>query len=164
MVGIETSGSVVNVSHLGSVWFSPSWTPQALDEFSTQLNTLKNSLVPLKTDDIRSNVICIVNSPQFEDYFRAKIVEQLENKVCVVKYIDYGDMERVFESNLFYFPAGIEMFVPSADEIMLARGIPFDIKRRKEILEDSLLDKELVLVMEEEETGAKVSKFLRKQS
>jgi len=118
----------------------------------------------LKTDDIRSNVICIVNSPQFEDYFRAKIVEQLENKVCVVKYIDYGDMERVFESNLFYFPAGIEMFVPSADEIMLARGIPFDIKRRKEILEDSLLDKELVLVMEEEETGAKVSKFLRKQS
>ena len=159
LVGIETSGTVVNVSPFGSVWFSPSWTYQALDEFSTQLKTLQNSLIPLKTEDVLSNVICIVNSPQFEDYFRAKIVEQLENKVCVVKYIDYGDTERVLESNLFYFPSGMELFVPSADEIMPARGIPFDIKRRRDILEEALLDKELVLVMEEDETGATVGKF-----
>jgi len=157
LVGIETTGEVVNVSPMGSVWFSPSWTYQALDKFSAELDTLRNSLIPLKSEDIISNVICIVNSAQFNNFYRAKIVEQLENKVCVVKYIDYGDTERVLESNLFYFPAGVEMFVPSSDEIIPARGIP--TKNMKETLEAALMDKELVLVMEEDETGVKVGKF-----
>ena len=155
---VEISGAVVNVSPLGTVWFTPTWIQGSLDSLSNKIDESSAHLEPVNPEDVCTNLLCIARNGSDGYLYRAKIVEQLENSVCTVKYIDYGDCEKILISNIFYLPVGLKLMAPAAAEIVLASP-PSPLSDCQVKLEETLLERDLVLLLEEEESGVKVGRF-----
>ena len=159
---VQTLGAVVHVSAIGTVWFTPNWILAALEALNGKIDQIhhSNGMKQLTLEDVCIGLLCIARHSDGYLY-RARVVDQMKNSVCSVKFIDYGDNENVPVTSLHYFPAGLEMMAPGAAEIVLANPPPSssDIET---ILRDTLLTEEsLVLVMEEDQSGVKVGKFLK---
>ena len=157
---VETSGTIVHVSAIGTVWFTPSWIISSLDELDKEIEDYSNKkgLAPMESEYISIGILCIARNGSDGRLYRARIVDQMKNSVVVVKYIDYGDNESIPVANVFYLPPGLQMLAPAAAEIVLARNLPAGADMQT-VLEETLMDKDIVLVLEEEETGVKVGKF-----
>ena len=159
---VQTLGAVVHVSAIGTVWFTPDWILAALENLNGKIDEINQSsgLQQLKPEDVCIGLLCIARHSDGYLY-RARVVDQLKNSVCSVKFIDYGDNENVTAASLFYFPAGLEMTAPGAAEIVLANPPPSSSDIEK-ILRDCLMNEEsLTLVMEEDQSGVRVGKFLK---
>ena len=159
---VQTLGAVVHVSAIGTVWFTPDWILTSLEILNGKIDHIQQSqgLRQMTSEDVCIGLLCIARHSDGYLY-RARVVDQMKNSVCSVKFIDYGDNENVPLTSLFYFPAGLEMTAPGAAEIVLANPPPSssDIET---ILKDTLLNEEsLVLVMEEDQSGVRVGKFLK---
>ena len=159
---VQTLGAVVHVSAIGTVWFTPDWILNSLETLNGKIDQIQQSqgIRQMTSEDVCIGLLCIARHSDGYLY-RARVVDQMKNSVCAVKFIDYGDNENVPLTSLFYFPAGLEMTAPGAAEIVLANPPPSssDIET---ILRDTLLNEEsLVLVMEEDQSGVRVGKFLK---
>ena len=159
---VNTTGSVVYVSPIGSVYFTPSWILSSLDDLNDQIDKSSKGkgLKSIESKDICIGLLCIACNSKDGDLYRARVVDQLKNGVCSVKYIDFGDNENLPISSLFYFPAGLPMIAPAAAEVVLANPPPSSPDLQT-VLEDTLMEADLVLVMEKDESGVVVGKFLK---
>ena len=160
--GVQTLGSVVHVSAIGTVWFTPNWILAAIENLNGRIDEIhqSKSLLELTSEDVCIGLLCIARHSDGYLY-RARVVDQMKNSVCSVKFIDYGDNENVPVASLFYFPAGLEMTAPGAAEIVLANP-PKLCPDMETVLRETLMSEDgLVLVMEEDQSGVKVGKFLK---
>ena len=157
---VKYSGVVNYCSAVGSVWFSPQWMLPLIDDLSAKIEDLgsKNKLEALDISDVSIGLLCLARSGVDGVLYRARVINQLENSVISVKYIDYGDSERIPISSLFYFPPGLDMNAPGAEEIVLARHP--QAKDVQSVLESTILGVEgIELVLETDETGSRVGRF-----
>jgi len=157
---VKYDGLVNYVSSVGTVWFRPSWTFPSINDLSAKFEELgaKSKLQTIEVEDIAIGLLCVARNGLDGLFYRARVIQELENSVCSVKYIDYGDSERVPLYNLFYYPPGLDMVAPGAEEIILARQPKAEDVQT--LLTDTLMDVEGVqLYLEIDETGSKVGRF-----
>jgi len=156
--GVEISGTVVYISPLGGVWFCPQWIQSSLDTLTVKVDGLAadNLLVNLSMSTTKEGMLCIARSPQDGELYRARVVS-VDSKATVA-FIDFGNSDVVSGEDLYELPPGLEMLAPASAEVVMARELPK--QKTQQALEESLMEVEnLILVLEMEETGAKVGKF-----
>merc|ERR1719376_1239651 len=156
--GVEISGTVVYVSPLGGVWFCPQWIQAPLDTLSMQVDVVaaENKLVSMCRNNMREGILCIARSPQDGELYRARIVSIDSNKVTVA-FIDFGNSDPVSEEDVYELPQGLEMLAPASAEVVLARDLPK--QNTQQVMEETLMEAENLILVLEEESGVKVGKF-----
>merc|ERR1719376_1582563 len=156
--GVEISGTVVYVSPLGGVWFCPQWIQAPLDTLSMQVDVVaaENKLVSMCRNNMREGILCIARSPQDGELYRARIVCIDSNKVTVA-FIDFGNSDLVTELDIYELPPGLEMLAPASAEVVLARDLPK--QNTQQVMEETLMEAENLILVLEEESGVKVGKF-----
>ena len=159
---VEISGFVQHVSPIGSVWFSPGWIQESVDSMHEKLGLLdeEGKMISVVQADLCPGMLCVARHLEYHTLFRARLLS-LDGTEVSVKYIDYGDGEKVPLTNLYNFPPGLDMMAPAAAEIVLARSPPKD--NPEKVLKELLMadEAEIVLKLETEESTAKVGRFYR---
>jgi len=154
--GVEISGTVVYVSPLGGIWFCPQWIQSSLDTLTMQVDkaAADKELIMMDKGSLREGGLCIARSSQDGELYRARVVS-IDSKVTVA-FIDFGNIDVV--EDIYELPIGIEMLAPASAEVVTARELPK--QNTQQILEDVLMEAvNLVLVLEKDESGARVGKF-----